>query len=158
MKMLGQYVPDNANLALVSRGIKTGSAARRELRRSVSQSAGDYAGRGGIADAHLADGYKALASSGSFRREFGSNAERLCHLLIGHCCFLQHVTRAVRDLVMMQAGDSLEIRVNPYVYDVELDTMKAREHIDRCSLSEKVENHLMSYFARICTHTFGSNA
>src|ERR1700728_4048626 len=111
MKMVGQYLPDHANLALMSRGIETGSASCRKLRRGTSEGAGDCAGRCGIAYAHFADGHKALASSGGLRRELRSDAERLCHLLVGHRRFFEHVACAVRHFVMMQTGDSLEIRV-----------------------------------------------
>src|SRR5580692_4000538 len=139
MKMVGQYITDHTNLALMSRGIKTRSASRRKLRRGASEGAGDCAGRRGIAYTHFTDGHKALASSGRLRRELCSHVERLCHLLVGHRRLSQHVARAVRHFVMMQTGDSVEIRVNPDVYNVKFDTMKTCQHIDRRSVSEEVE-------------------
>src|SRR5580658_1965184 len=128
MKMVGQYITDHTNLALMSRRIETRSASRRKLRRGASDGAGDCAGRRGIAYTHFTDGHKALASCGGLRRELRSHAERLRHLLVGHRRLSQHVARAVRHFVMMQTGDSLEIRVNPHVYNVKSDSMKACQH------------------------------
>ena len=71
---------------------------------------------------------------------------------------MQHVLRASRNLVVEQASDAFEVSVDTDIDNVEFSAMQAREHVHRCTLAKKVQDHLIRDFPGIGAHTFRGNA
>ncbi|MCY1414452.1 hypothetical protein D9M71_299050 [compost metagenome] len=158
LSMQGQGGFDGADLARHSGAVQAGAGTDQFVRLPIQQHAGQGAGRGSVADAHLAaDEQLAASGSGTFGHH-AADLQRRQALFGTHRRRPGEVGRTRRQLVLPDARQFRRRLDRAEVVHFQGRPQLARQHADRRASGGEVADHLPGHRLWIGRHALGDHA